>query len=427
MESNDTPLTRDELYELVWREPMLKLAARFDVTSTYLARVCVELRVPRPERGHWAKLEFGKPSPQVALPAVRPGDVTEWKPGASLGTTQGVAAARKKRVACVQPADATAVAAPPQNLRHELLTGVKSHFLKTRKLDDTKHLRPYKRLLVDVVCSEKLLDAALEAADSLFRGLTKAGHRVALSGNISNARRSEFDVREVPRKQGYIRHAWSPDQATVVFIGDTSIGLTVFEMTEFVEMVSVGNSKYIAVRDMTPEQLRRFKDPHYWRSTHELPSGRLAVQAFSTSWRAPWTQRWSEAKPGEFGSFVSKVVKELQAMAPELRRRTDEADLKAAEEHRAWEAKRELERQEAERVRQLKARQDARQDILSAIASWDQVRSIKAYFQTAEQELERLPEEEREQLRNRLSEARALVGDVDALEKLRQWKAPQER
>jgi len=51
------PLTREQLYTLVWAEPMIKVVARYGVSSSYMARVCTLLNVPRPERGYWAKLE----------------------------------------------------------------------------------------------------------------------------------------------------------------------------------------------------------------------------------------------------------------------------------------------------------------------------------------------------------------------------------
>jgi len=53
-------ITRDKLYEEVWAEPMTKVAARFKVSSNYLARVCHYLSVPFPHRGYWAKRQFGK-------------------------------------------------------------------------------------------------------------------------------------------------------------------------------------------------------------------------------------------------------------------------------------------------------------------------------------------------------------------------------
>jgi hypothetical protein len=40
-------ITREDLYELVWSTPMIKVAEKFEVSGSYLARVCNELRVPR--------------------------------------------------------------------------------------------------------------------------------------------------------------------------------------------------------------------------------------------------------------------------------------------------------------------------------------------------------------------------------------------
>jgi hypothetical protein len=45
-------VTREELYELVWSTPMIRVAEKFEVSGSYLARMCTELRVPRPERGY---------------------------------------------------------------------------------------------------------------------------------------------------------------------------------------------------------------------------------------------------------------------------------------------------------------------------------------------------------------------------------------
>lgn len=101
-------VTREQLYELVWQEPMLKVAQDFGVSSSYLARVCTELRVPRPERGYWAKLEFGKNPARPPLPAPQLSDITEWKPGAAIGTAQRTAVQRRKKSA-TQPSTTTPV------------------------------------------------------------------------------------------------------------------------------------------------------------------------------------------------------------------------------------------------------------------------------------------------------------------------------
>src|SRR5688572_6432102 len=77
-------VTREELYGLVWSEPMTKVAIRFDVSSSFLARVCARLNVPRPARGYWAKLAVGKALKKPALPKLQAGDELEWTRGAAL-------------------------------------------------------------------------------------------------------------------------------------------------------------------------------------------------------------------------------------------------------------------------------------------------------------------------------------------------------
>lgn len=53
-------VAREKLFEENWAEPMTKVAARYDVSSSFLARVCERLGVPRPPRGYWEQLRVGK-------------------------------------------------------------------------------------------------------------------------------------------------------------------------------------------------------------------------------------------------------------------------------------------------------------------------------------------------------------------------------
>ncbi|MNF62602.1 hypothetical protein D3C85_840350 [compost metagenome] len=79
------PITREELYAEVWQRPMTKIAERYGVSSSFMARVCTRMNVPRPPRGHWAKLENGKSSPQPPLPEACPGDLQVWSRGDVMG------------------------------------------------------------------------------------------------------------------------------------------------------------------------------------------------------------------------------------------------------------------------------------------------------------------------------------------------------
>lgn len=74
LDMGDGVITREELYELVWSEPMTQIAEKLDVSGSYMIRVCNSLRVPRPGRGYWARIAAGQKLKKEPLPAARAGD-----------------------------------------------------------------------------------------------------------------------------------------------------------------------------------------------------------------------------------------------------------------------------------------------------------------------------------------------------------------
>jgi len=51
-----TTLTRDELYQLVWSEPIQKIAPTFNISDRGLGKLCERHGIPVPPRGWWANL-----------------------------------------------------------------------------------------------------------------------------------------------------------------------------------------------------------------------------------------------------------------------------------------------------------------------------------------------------------------------------------
>ena len=45
-------LTRAELFDHIWSEPMGTVAARYGLTGNGLAKICDRLAIPRPSRSH---------------------------------------------------------------------------------------------------------------------------------------------------------------------------------------------------------------------------------------------------------------------------------------------------------------------------------------------------------------------------------------
>ncbi len=61
-------MTRQELYDLVWQTPMIKLAKQFGLSDVGLRKTCVKHDIPTPPLGYWAKRAHGKSPRQPPLP-----------------------------------------------------------------------------------------------------------------------------------------------------------------------------------------------------------------------------------------------------------------------------------------------------------------------------------------------------------------------
>jgi hypothetical protein len=61
-------LTRLEVYDLVWNEPLSSITRIYTITYPELRKTLAELNIPIPENGHWSKLRFGKQLEVKPLP-----------------------------------------------------------------------------------------------------------------------------------------------------------------------------------------------------------------------------------------------------------------------------------------------------------------------------------------------------------------------
>ena len=66
--SEPVAVTREELYQLVWSEPVVKVATRFGVSDVAVAKACRKHNIPLPGRGYWARLEAGQKLKRPPLP-----------------------------------------------------------------------------------------------------------------------------------------------------------------------------------------------------------------------------------------------------------------------------------------------------------------------------------------------------------------------
>jgi hypothetical protein len=413
-------LTREALYDLVWSEPMIKVAAKCGVSGSYLARVCGRMNVPRSERGYWAKLAVGKAQTQVPLPEAQPGDELVWsRDGTHIYVTPALPKppGRMRRKRLIAPAAAS---------EHPLVAGVKANFEAGGLSREAGYLKPAKRLLVDLVVTKTGLDRALAFANQLFLTLEANSHRVMLSPKGQHFQREDVDERETPSKTKRFNNLWSPYRETVVYIGTVAIGLTIIELSEEVEVRYV-KGEYVRERDYVPPKRNRYAFDHTWTTKKDLPTGRLCLQAYSPYHRAKWVTQWREKAPGDLDDKIKGIVKALEAATEGIARGVEEGARQAEIERREWEIQWANLKREQEERRIAEAIKASRQDLVEIIDRWAEVSRIAQFFSEAERRAADLGDEERLKLLERLRLARELIGSIDALEHFMAWRSPEER
>ena len=171
---------------------------------------------------------------------------------------------------------------------HQRIREAKGHYERGHNIDEGQHLRPYKRLLVDVTASRSCLEKALAFANDLFNALETKGRRVVISPSAERFRRAHIEEHEqLPRDQrgehSYVYdRLWSPHRPTVVYVGSVAFGLAVIEMSEQVELRYV-NEKYIRESEYIPPKAR--DAGRTWTTTKGIPRCRLRLVVYAPSRR----------------------------------------------------------------------------------------------------------------------------------------------
>ncbi len=415
-------LTRLELYKRVCDSPLSKVAPEFGISGTALAAICKQYQVPYPGSGYWTRKSLGLPTELPTLPATSD-DIIEITPS--------VPKPRQKRPPEEGSARNTRAAAKPHRpARHPLLIRAEEHFRKTRNVKDGEFLRPYKRILPDLISSEPALLRALSIANDLYLALDKQGYRVHIAHATDDLRRVHVNEQEVvlkDRKYGRYHSGsiWGPDRPTIFSIDTVPIGLALTEMTERVTMRYLNGDYHREdsklIRSAKPWQLT-----HSWTTEQDMPCGRFRIIAYSPKKGVDWSVSWHETEQEPLGKLIPKIADALKAAKDKLQR------LMTAEEEAAAKRKKQREQEWERYQRQEDARKaaqaltDSRQQLAEIIENWGKAMTIERFFADAEERLRGADGERRQRLEVRLTLAREMLGSLDPLDFIGRWVAPEE-
>lgn len=410
-------VTRELLYEQVWQAPMTQIAEKYGVSSSYLARVCDRLGVPRPERGYWAKISAGKNVSVPALPKAKPDHELVWprsglpNPVPNIVTPEPYGARKTVKTNCkLKDIPAT----------HPLLRGARELFLKGWETGNG-YLKPRKWNLVDIITSRGSLDSALATANTLFLEFYRRSWTVKLEPPGHQFRRPEVDERPKGGEKRYGVEHWSPGRSTIVYVGTVAIGLTLIEDSERTEMAYI-KGKYVPVKNLSKDRIAST-----WTTYQDLPSGQFRLRAYSAYYRTNWQQEWSIKENQDLVKLAKRVSADLKKATGDIAEQYAialEQIRNEQQEWQEWKDRRRIEEEESLRKDSLKKSTEALERLIS---EWGKAKEIEGFFSLLQEKVESAPEHEKEYLVDRLEEARKLMKAPDVLQILKGWQTPEER
>lgn len=287
MAHEDVTLTREALYEQVWKTPMSRLAAEFGISDVALAKICKKLDVPIPGRGYWARVTNGQRVKQPKLPKARASTRTEFTI-AKRAPRDPDAPKERPQVPEVVVSDSLAGA-------HKVVKQLGSE-LEQKGL----YLRGYHEAAFSVTKDTKR--RTLLILDALLKALESRGHT------------STF---EVPEGSNWGHYKLS------VMIGEEPIELSVMEPSITKFLPHDPNNFLDRIRG--PSEPRR----------DLVPSGRLRLRARG-GYSA--TRSWSDGASQRVEDVLGRAVVGLEALSQRVRadrlRREEEERQRQAEERR---------------------------------------------------------------------------------------------
>lgn len=175
-------ITRKELYEKVWSEPITRLAQKFGFSDVWLAKICRKNNIPRPPRGYWAIIKSGGKVPKTPLPKWKGNDLIEiriYDP-----SVKKERALSKERIP-TKKISRKIIIPTSQTEHHRLIADTES--ILTSVNQDESGLLPHKDGCLDIHVSKDSLPRALGIMNVLIKILSNMGYSVIIADGVTLA------------------------------------------------------------------------------------------------------------------------------------------------------------------------------------------------------------------------------------------------
>lgn len=343
MDAPTTPatrrVTREELYRMVWQQPLSRLAIDFGISGGSLASTCKRLNVPYPPPGYWAKKEAGKQVTTLDLDPRKDGipEAVEIHPDAPRPAVSSTA----KEAAAIIAARVGSLAIPDSldNLHPHVRAWIADHGKrrKEREIENRQRRRDFLGKPPTIPDLTERDRYRFRVTSALFYGVVKAGGRIEKSSV----------------------------KGVVTFLID-------------------GHKVECTIADRMVRSLKQWQDQHKWTAFPEYcrsgleSSGYLRVGI--TTYLPGLQTQWVETSKAMMRQLLPDIVTGIMAAGPVLEQMKRER-----EEQQKRYQEQETHRLEARRLREIDEKRWGRFREFSVI--WDERKILLAFLAELEARL----------------------------------------
>jgi hypothetical protein len=307
-------LMRQDLYYLVWAQPMTKVAAALAISDVGLKKISHRHHIPTPPRGYWQKLAAGLKPPRPPLPPLADGerDQIEIRPPAppKAPPPPPVSAAVQAAIEHEQKPDNHITVAKTLRNPHRIVAARLEEDARDRHVHrhDRWYLQTYKPIDGDVLSRRRLL-----IQSAIFNALEQRGYKLVIE----------------PPYTHMVQIAHGPDRLVV-------------DVRERMQQVR---------RPLTDKEHRErgFLSTGSRRWTQERhATGELVIGIHEVNTRA-FSEQWRESEGGPLEERLNEIMVGVARRFEDLRERREQQELARK---RQWEDDRRRYEQEQERKRE---------------------------------------------------------------------------
>lgn len=340
METEDMVLKREELFELVWAEPLSRLAQKFGISDVGLAKICKRLQIPRPQQGHWVRVQNNWPAkPKPPLPPVH--DPSLFR--VVIEKKRGIAYDSERKLdedPCIVQERL------PENKIHVPERLSSSHPLIRATAERAKRLKPdkYGRIslrakeCLDIHVSQASIPRALRIMNALIKAFEKRG--MTLSAKST----AHFETRVCVRGE------------------ELSIGL--YEPSKQMPHVLTSSEK---------KEIEKYGHEPFWIEKHDYAPSNLFSLLTDTEWTYP-TVIMRETPNAPIEENLNKAIVRLIKIAEAKKAKRRERERREAEEE-------EERRQHEEIQRRKRQEQEQYEQLLKQVNAWTRSNQIRAFVE----------------------------------------------